>query len=428
MIHDPVHGSIRVSGPFLEIMDRHEMQRLRGVRQLGLGSVAFPGANHTRFEHSLGVYHLAGRMASALGLSESDSMEAMAAGLLHDVCHPPFSHTLEELVEDRTGLGHMDMAGRLIRGEAPSFSPEDADLFSGSAPISEILESAGVSAESVCDLIASPDSRNEGGDALGGASHFRSRDYLHQIIHGPVDADQMDYLMRDARYTGVTHGSIDLERLLGTMRLFNDRLVIERRGSAAAEGLMVSRVLMFSSVYYHKTIRIARMMLAKAAEASSLDLSESHLWTDDGLMRRLVAEGGRPSELARSVAYRRLYKKALVIPSEETTDEAAEALSAHSGYRSRKALEQRIADRAGVDVSEVIVDIPPAHALLSGLSIGKTDVPILDGEGRVRSLSKLSSVARAVRSRDAFGWSLMVAAPEGASEAVAKAAAKAIGI
>jgi len=94
MIQDPVHGSIPVDGLFLEILNRHEMQRLRRVRQLGMGNMVFPGANHTRFEHCMGVFHLAGRMASNIGLEREDSDTVRAAALLHDVCHPAFSHTM----------------------------------------------------------------------------------------------------------------------------------------------------------------------------------------------------------------------------------------------------------------------------------------------------------------------------------------------
>ncbi|MDR2846659.1 MAG: HD domain-containing protein [Candidatus Methanoplasma sp.] len=430
-IHDPLHGSIKVDGPFLEILDRHEMQRLRGVRQLGFGNMVFPGANHTRFEHSLGVYHLAGRMASAIGLSEEDSLTVRAAGLLHDICHAPFSHTMEEIVEDRTGSDHMSLAGDLIKGRIPTHGSRDDDILAGKGTIADILEKNGISSDSVCGLIEYPDSRNDGLDAFSGdtrTSHFRSRDYMHQIIHGPVDADQMDYLVRDAHYTGVTHGSIDIERLLSTMKVFNDRIVLERRGVAAAEGLMVSRSLMYTSVYYHRTVRIIRMMLTKAAEASSIDVENIHLWTDADLMDFLTREGGTPSRIVRSVQNRVLYKKAVTRSSEETSDDLSELLSKHSGYRNRKALEQEIADKAGVDVSKVIVDIPPRSALLSSVNIGKTDVSILDEEGKVRSLTKLSSIAKALQSRDTFGWTLLVASPEEDSEPVAKAARKVLGL
>jgi HD superfamily phosphohydrolase len=430
-IHDPLHGSIRVDGPFLEILDRHEMQRLRDIKQLGFGNMVFPGANHTRFEHSLGVYHLAGRMASAIGLSEEDSLTVRAAGLLHDICHAPFSHTMEEIVEDRTGADHMSLANDLIKGRIPTYSDRDADILSGRGSIADVLEEHGISADTVCGLIEYPDSRNDGLDAFtedARTSHFRSKDYMHQIIHGPVDADQMDYLVRDAHYTGVTHGTIDIERLLSTMKVFNDRIVLERRGVAAAEGLMVSRSLMYTSVYYHRTVRIIRMMLTKAVEASSLDVKDIHLWTDADLIDFLISDGGTPSGIVRSVRNRVLYKKAITRSSEETSEDLSETLSGYTGYRNRKALEQEIADKAGVDISKVIVDIPPRSALLSSVNIGKTDVSILDEEGKVRSLTKLSSIAKALQSRDTFGWTLLVASPEEDSEAVAKAAKKILGL
>ena len=269
-VHDPLHGSIKLDGVFLELADRHELQRLRYVRQLGFGNYVFPGANHTRFEHSLGVYHLSGKMASALSLPKEESDAVRAAGMLHDICHAPFSHTLDEIIKSRLGSDHMESARMLIEGKIKTYQDKDEELLVGTKPISEILEAAGISAEKVCDLIAFPEAPRSGLDSFSqdsGQSFFTSGDYLHQIIHGPVDSDQMDYLLRDAHYTGVTHGSIDVERLLSTIRVFNDRLVVEKRGMTAAEGLMVSRSLMYTSVYYHETVRVAEMMMIKAVEA-----------------------------------------------------------------------------------------------------------------------------------------------------------------
>lgn len=427
IIHDPVHGSIGVDGVFLEILDRHEMQRLRSIKQLGLGNMVFPGANHTRFEHSLGVYHLAGRMADSIGLSKDDSMAVRAAGLLHDVCHTPFSHTTEEIVEHGTGMDHMEMAKRLIKGEIRTHCERDDDLFSSLPSISEILDRNGIPSDLVCNLIIYPESRDEGLDAFSNgkrSDHFSSKDFIHQIIHGPVDADQMDYLVRDAHYTGVTHGKIDVDRLIGTMRVHNNRVVIEKGGTAAAEGLMVSRSLMYTSVYYHRTVRIIKMMLMKSIEASSLDISKIYLWNDADLMNSLISEGGTPSKIARSVQNRMLYKKAITKFSEDTSDELSAHLSEFTGYQKRKQLEREIAEKAGVNVSDVVVDIPPRNILLSNMSIGKTDVSILDPEGKVKTLTRLSSVAKALQSRDPFGWSLMVASPDEQREAVAKASRK----
>jgi len=430
IIHDPVHGNIRVDGVFLDILDRHEMQRLRSVKQLDFGYLVFPGANHTRFEHSLGVYHLAGRMADAIELSDEDSMTVRAAGMLHDICHAPYSHTLEEIVEERTGLDHMDLARKLIKGKVRTYKQRDADLFESTEPISELLEKGGIDSDLVCDLIAYPVSKNkelEDFEKDAHHSYFPSKDYAHQIIHGPVDADQMDYLVRDAHYTGVSLGMIDTERLLSTMRVFNDRIVIERGGSAAAEGLMVSRSLMYTSVYYHKTVRIAKTMITKAVEASTIDVSDVYTWSDSDLMEALTEEGGIPSRLARNVQNRMLYKNVLTKFSEDTNYETAKLLAQYSKYRKRKQLEQEIADKAGVDISEVIVDIPSSSTLLSKINIGKTDVSILD-DGKVRSLTRTSPIAKALQARDTFGWSLIVSAPGSSSEAVRKAVKKVLNL
>ena len=426
-IHDPLHGSIKIDGAFLEILDRHEMQRLRYVKQLGSGNMVFPGANHSRFEHSLGVYHLAGRMADSIGLSKEDSLTVRAAGLLHDVCHTPFSHTTEEIVEYHTGMDHMDVAEKLIKGEIRTCRERDDDLFGSLEPISKILENNGISSDKVCDLIKYPESKEEGLEAFDNetrTSYFRSKDYTHQIIHGPVDADQMDYLMRDAHYTGVTHGAIDIERLLNTMKVHNERIMIEKSGTTAAEGLMVARSLMFSSVYFHRTVRIIKMMQMKAIEESSLDVRDIYLWNDSELMDYLISDGGKASEIARCVQNRILYKKAVTKFSEDTSEELSQRLSEYTDYKSRKELEREIADKAGVHLSEVIVEIPPTSILLSKMNIGKTDVTILDPEGKVRSLSRSSSIAKALQSRDPYGWTLLVASPVKVSDAVMKATTK----
>ena len=427
VIHDPIHGSIRVDEPFLTILDRHEMQRLRAVKQLGLGCMVFPGANHTRFEHSLGTYHLAGRMAAAVGLSEEDATAVRMAGLLHDICHTPFSHTTEEIAENATGTDHMEAAGRLIKGDIRTHLERDDDLFGDVPPISDILEENGISPEKVCGLIMSPTSTDESLEAFSDgkrAMHFSPRDCIHQIIHGPVDADQMDYLVRDAHYTGVIHGKVDIERLIGTMRMHNDRIVIEKGGKSAAEGLMVARSLMYSSVYFHRTVRIIRLMLQKSLEASSINAKEIYLWNDADLMEHLMEEGGTPSRIARSVQNRLLYKKVLTVFSEDTSEDLLSRLSEFTSYQKRKRLEKEIADRAGVDVSDVVVDIPPRSILFSNMNIGKTDVSILDPDGKVKSLTRLSPIAKALQSRDTFGWSLLVASPEEHKDAVFRASKK----
>ncbi len=429
-VHDPLHGSIVLDGVFLDLADRHEMQRLRSVKQLGLGNLVFPGANHTRFEHSLGVYHLSGRMAASLELSKEESDAVRAAGMLHDVCHMPYSHVLSEIGELRFGFDHMEAAGMLIEGKLRTYSEKDEDLFGSEGSISEMLEAEGISSRKVCDLISYPESPVVGLESFSqenGQSYFTSGDYLHQIIHGPVDSDQMDYLVRDAHYTGVTHGAVDTDRIISMMRVFNDRIVLNRGGVTAAEGLMVSRSLMYTSVYYHETVRIAGSMLNKAIEASDLDLREMYLMTDPDLISSLEAHGGRACSIVRNLMNRRLYKKAMVGYVADLTPDQSRNLAQYTSYEERKMLEQEIADVAGTDISDVAVDIPSESALLSKISIGKTDVSILDGN-RVRSITKLSTIAKALQSRDTFRWAILVSSPKEKRDAVEHAAKKILGL
>ncbi|MFA7062756.1 MAG: HD domain-containing protein [Methanomethylophilus sp.] len=430
-VHDPLHGGVRVDGLFLDLLNRHEMQRLRGVKQLGSANLVFPGANHTRFEHCLGTYALAGRMAEAIGLNEEDTLAVRTAGLLHDICHGPFSHSTEEIMEDRTGLDHMELARRLIKGQVRTYRKRDEDLFGGSDSIAEVIAAHGVDPDEVCDLIAYPTTTPKEANQLdldGNVSYFPSKDYIHQIIHGPVDADQMDYLVRDAHYTGVAMGNIDIDRLLDTMRVVNDCIVIARSGAPAAEGLMVSRALMYSSVYYHQTVRIIKCMLTKAVEAADLDLQEIYLWDDADLTAALIAKGGVPSYLVRCLQNRVLYKKAVSVLSSDTSNDLAAFLARHSPYRKRQELEQEIADKAGVELWQVSVETPSPSTLLSKIKIGKTDVSILDPDGKVRSLARSSPIARALQSRDAFGWSLVVSCPASCRDAVTAAAKKVLSL
>lgn len=438
IVHDPIYGSITINGFFMDIMNRHEMQRIHMIKQLGLGNLVFPGANHTRFEHCMGVYHLAGRMSDAMDLSKKDKTTVMAAGLLHDICHAPYSHTLEERMEMITGRDHMELARDLLFGKIPTFMERDRDLFDGTEPISRILTDNGISAREVCDLIMNPQSKKKGPlesfDGFASDDDIKTRearDYIHQIIHGPVDADQMDYLLRDSHYTGVTYGTIDLDRLLSQIRCVSGKLALEKGGIVAAEGLMVSRSLMYSSVYYHKTVRIAEMMLDKAVGAAlenGTDLSEIYLMTDTDLVAKLLSSGDVSSKLVRDIMYRRLYKKSYILYSNNLTDDDVVTLTKYSGFEQRNALADKIASLCDLDKSQVVVDIPSKSTLLSNIKIGKTDVLINNNGGPMRTVASYSPLAKSLQGRSIIDWSIMISAPDGCQEKVAKAARSILGI
>ena len=429
VIQDPVHGNIIVDGIFLDVMDRHEMQRLRSVKQLGLGNLVFPGANHTRFEHCLGTYHLSGRMAYSIGLDKEDSDVVRMAGLMHDICHPPFSHCLESTMERETGLDHMELARSLITGKVPNHTSVNDDLFDGIEPIGDTISREGIDPEEVCNLIAYPDSTSDNLESyVGGSDHFPSKDYAHQIIHGPVDADQMDYLMRDAYYTGISHGTIDCDRLINTMNVHNDRIVLRRGGITAAEGLMVSRSLMYTSVYFHETTRIAERMLVKAVESSGIDLSQMYLWTEGELIDKVVSAGGKGSNCIRRILNRDINKKAFAIYSADMNDDIAKALLDYTDLYGQSRLEQEIADASGVDAFNIGAELTSKANLQSKTNIGKTDVSIIDDEGKVRSLTRFSPIARSLQARDPYGWAVLISAPSMFCESVEKAARKVLGI
>ncbi len=424
VIHDSVHGSVKVEGVFLELLERPEMQRMHGIHQLGLAHFVFPGANHTRLEHSLGTYHMASLMARAIDLPEDERKTLLAAAMLHDIGHAPFSHTLEEVVHDRTGKDHMDLTIALIRGELPALSEATERILGPVRPIAEVLERSDISVDEVCGLIVASRKELRPGQTLlveGGQAHFGTKRYLSQIISGPLDVDQMDYLKRDAYYTGVAYGTIDLDRLLQTVAVFHGNLVINKGGLASAEGLMVARALMYTSVYFHKTARIAELMLCKAVELAPPEmLEDAHLTTDCTLASRLKACGGSTSRIMTMLDYRRLYKRTVMLPVSGLEDEQLERLAELSEYAKRKEKERDIADRAGVDVADVILDIPNRSLLLSEPRIGKTDIPILDGD-RVRPLSRYSPLAKAIQTRGVHDWAVMVSTPPEHRENVERA-------
>jgi hypothetical protein len=430
IVHDSVHGSIRAEGLALQLLEAPELQRLHSIHQLGLAYLVYPGANHTRFEHSLGTFAVAKRLSGSLRLSAQDAATVQAAALLHDIGHLPYSHTLEFILHDRFGIDHAEISRRLIRGEESVVSEGERSVLGKCPGVPEILERFRIDPREVASLLEGRSEGSSGQRTLqgqAGQSHFNSRRYLSQMVSGPVDADQLDYLKRDAHYTGVAYGVIDLERLLETIQIFNGDLVVEKGGLSAVEGMLVARALMFSAVYFHKTVRISELMLAKAVEQLGRDEVERiHGMTDATLLSHLVSKGGYFEEMATLIKYRRLFKKAYAVPVEDIDLDGWDEIDAMGSVKRRRALEQEIAQRAGADPGHVIIDVPSRELSVSEPRLSLTDVRVLDG-GRIRLLSRMSSIAASLHLRRAHEWAVMVACPSDRKERVARAAAKVLG-
>jgi HD superfamily phosphohydrolase len=429
IIHDSVHGSIRLDGVSLALVEAPELQRLHSIHQLGLAYLVFPGANHTRFEHSLGTFWVARRMCMSLQLDKEESRLVECAALLHDVGHLPYSHTMEFVLHDRFGIDHAEISRRLIRGEDSILSDAERRILVEFRSIPEILERSGIDPREAAGLLEPVSYSHPAQKVLSlqrgqGQVHFNSRRYLSQMICGPADADQLDYLKRDSHYTGVAYGVIDLPRLFETIQIFNGDLVISRSGLSAIEGMLVARSLMFSSVYMHKTVRISELMLAKAVEALGReDVDSMHRMTDSTLLSHLVAKGGYCERIAVMLKYRRLFKRAFSLSSSDIDDERDTRIQDLADVDARRSVEGEIARRAGIQEGDVILDIPSSELSVSEPRLSLTDIRVLDN-GRIRMLPKLSSIAQSLQTRQVHEYSLMVACPDKHRQKVARAAAR----
>jgi uncharacterized protein len=325
-IKDPVHGYVEVEESLLPLLDSPPVQRLRHIRQLGFSYLVYPGANHTRFEHALGTMHLARLMCTHLGLGQGEADLATAAALLHDVGHGPFSHTTEPLMREYAGRGH-----------------DEIGPFLASGPLAGPLEGAGLDPREVAAVI--------------GGSHP-----LSPLIHGDLDVDRMDYLQRDAHYTGVPYGTVDASRLIKSCILDAEGMVIDENGINAAESLLIARTLMRPAVYYHHVSRIASSMLLLALqehlEGAGAATAEGLLSRDDaGLFQSLASSGSETArDLAGRLSLRRLYKRAVYVGADLVN---AQALQSDLSLRKMRRLGMEIAEGAGREPAEVIVDIPP---------------------------------------------------------------------
>ncbi|QFF97887.1 HD domain-containing protein [Psychrobacillus glaciei] len=232
---DPVHRYIHVHDQVIwDVIGAKEFQRLRRIKQLGTTYVVFHGAEHSRFNHSLGVYEIVRRIVddSFSGRPEWDESErlvVLCAALLHDLGHGPFSHAFENVF----GLDHEKFTGAILLGDTE---------------VNEILKRV------------SPDFPQKVADVI--AKTYSNKQVV-SLISSQIDADRMDYLQRDAYFTGVSYGHFDMERILRVMRPREDQVVIKSSGMHAVEDYIMSRYQMYWQVYFHPVSRSAEVILTK---------------------------------------------------------------------------------------------------------------------------------------------------------------------
>jgi len=265
IIHDPVHKTILLDELEQMLVNTKHVQRLRNIQQLGLVDTVYPGANHTRFEHSIGTMHMASVIGNSLDLEPDDIRKVRMAGLLHDVGHSAFSHVVEGVLK-RNPLLQPNINGiRLIKHEAFT-----RDIISGSLPeenhIARYVEK---------EFGADPfEFFGEIAKIATGDTSLK-KPYLAQIIADDVDADRIDFLLRDSYHTGVSFGMIDVEQIVRSLVIRNGNIVLgspdgsgygEDMALTAAESLLISRAHHYTAIIHNPKTQASRVMLLYALE------------------------------------------------------------------------------------------------------------------------------------------------------------------
>ena len=356
VIRDPVWNTIRVDTVAAAIIDTAAFQRLRYIRQLGLAHLVYPGATHTRFDHAIGVYHLAVRAIRILRSGPALPPEVWEgarlipyAALLHDIGHYAFSHALEELEPERIAGDHEQMSALFF--ESPELRAALAPLGEGaSQEISRIIKGAGDRA-------------------------------LRGLVSGSLDLDKMEYLRRDARFCGVPYGEVDVERLLEGLAILQDPVTgkwevgVRAKALSSLESLLFSKYQMFRNVYWHHAVRAATGLYKRIVETavetgilSPLDLIGP---TDEELLyelaRRAKTGSGPVAErLSRrwlpALKNRRLPKRAAEIPAWQLEERVLpEWVSGDTPEKRR--WEDEIAAELGLAPGEAILDFPVTKAM-----------------------------------------------------------------
>ena len=349
-IRDSVYGDISLNKFEEKVMDMAQFQRLRRIKQLGLIHLIYPGANHTRFEHSIGTMNLGFKLASELNLSKDEMELVRISALLHDIGHGPFSHVSEGVL---------------------SFPHEELTKYV-------------ITKTSMRDVLEEKFNVKDINKIISGEG------YLGPIVSGELDVDRMDYLLRDSHNTGVAYGVIDYERIISNLKL-DKNLVLDIKGVQAAEGALVSRYFMYPSVYQHHTTRIVNSMfrrgLKKLIDTKEINENDMYKYDDAdmiGIYRN--SENTIVRDMITRLDNRDLFKRVKVIRLENFKN--PEKLYKIPQETLRKA-EEEIAQDFDMDKNYVIVNI----AEYPRFDEMKTQVNV---DGKLYPLTEISDIIGAL--------------------------------
>jgi len=336
-ITDPIHDFIRLTNTERKIIDTPVFQRLRRIKQLSGAHLTYPGAQHTRFEHSLGVMHIASMAGTSLeskGITTKDDVSNLRlAALLHDIGHGPFSHLFEEVLQRKNKKTHEQIGKQIILN----------------TEIGDIISENGFDKKLIQNL------------AMGEGK----LQFMNEIVSGALSADMMDYLLRDGYFTGAEHAKIDHSRITYSLDVYKKKLALDHSALVNFETMMISRFQMFKAVYFHKTVRAGEVMLLESMTLAddelgltSLTLDDYVKQTDESIMALLLSIPETTQELrsakkiARDYQDRKLFKCVFesTIPSNPTTKVMQE-------------LKNRIVKNSKVNPNQVFLDTSTTHSI-----------------------------------------------------------------
>ena len=379
-VRDSIHDYIDLDELESSLVDTQPYQRLRWIKQLGSANLVYPGANHTRLEHCIGVSHLAKQMASQSGVSKDEIHLLSIAGLLHDLGHSPYSHLADELP---FGKDHVAVTQDIIRN----------------SKISDIFHNEGINVKEICNLIR--------GDHKYGS-----------LISGDIDGDRLDYLMRDSHYTGVKTG-VDTGRLITKMSILDNELVIGESGLPVVETFLTSRSIMFPTVYFHPFSRGAELMLARAttsAIANDCFSYESFVsFTDHKFLSELDSAGNLSKKLVNDFENRRITKRVVSLTKDETEEMGISKSDVET-------LESSIAGKLDIETSEIFMDLPPFKV------VPEMKVKILKEDGTLDYASNMSTITKSLYEAQFDHWRCRIYAPPKISIQASEVAKRELGI
>lgn len=375
-IKDPVHGYVYITDQEKAVIDSYPMQRLRRLRQLAGSEYVYPGANHTRFEHCLGVMFLAGQVLVNPNISKVATEEEIdmcrLSALLHDCGHGPFSHVFEHLLLKDLDKTHEDITSWIIE----------------KSEVADKLSKMGYSPKEVGALAV-------------GKLHKPNRAFLDQIISSAVDVDKQDFIVRDTYHTGAEYGFIDVYRLIHALDLLGENLAVELGALSALEAFVIARIESFKSIYFHRVGRAAQIMLSSAMEKANEELGltsfktpEEYMALDDYTVWAALKKCKASNIIISNLENRRMLKCAY----ERTFYQKDAMISNLFGQESyRTEIRREIAKEAGVALEAVMIDVPtvPSVPYHHAVLLESTEIPVFtrsQGEKKLQRLSESSKI------------------------------------